>query len=113
MNAVVAGRWLALDTTWNVTGLNAGTAGPVSFNTVENLAGGGGGDTFAFAAGKAVTGTINGGTGADRLDYSAFTAAVRVNRATGAATADCHRTLVRHMALLDEIRDGAMWTEER
>src|SRR5262249_12141561 len=83
--------------TWNITDNNAGSVSSgfynASFSSVENLTGG---DTFfdvfVFANGKGVSGKIDGGapTGSlfafNRLDYSAYTTAVTVNLATGAAT---------------------------
>jgi hypothetical protein len=72
--------------TWTLTGTNAGTVGTFSFSAVENLTGGTGNDTFKFNAGAAVTGKITGGAGTNTLNYAAYTTAVTVNMATGAAT---------------------------
>jgi Ca2+-binding RTX toxin-like protein len=78
-------------TTWTVTALNAGTlagAGTVAFSHVANLTGGAQNDTFVFADGQGVSGTIDGGGGTNTLDYSAYSAAhpVTVNLAAGTAT---------------------------
>src|SRR5207249_1894424 len=79
--------------TWSITAPNAGKIfdsifGTVLFQGVENLTGGTGLDVFKFtASGSSVSGTINGGTGSNWLDYQALTAGVTVNLATGAATA--------------------------
>ena len=70
------------DTTWTVSGTNAGTlGGPISFAfaNVENLTGGGGTDTFAFTPAGSVAGMIDGGGGTNTLDYSAFTTPVHTN----------------------------------
>jgi len=73
--------------TWNITGNNAGSVGTLSFKGIENLTGGTGGDTFALANGKGISGKINGGGGTgDELNYSAYTTTVSVNLTTGAAT---------------------------
>ena len=70
------------DTTWTVSGPNAGTLGglvPVVFTNVENLTGGSGADTFAFAPSGSVAGIIDGGGGTNALDYSAFTTPIHTN----------------------------------
>jgi hypothetical protein len=61
------------DTTWQITGSNAGSfTGGVSFTSMQNLVGGAGADTFQFADGAGVNGVINGGGGTNALDYSAY-----------------------------------------
>ena len=70
------------DSTWTITGANAGTLGgaiPLSFANVENLTGGAGNDTFAFAPAGNVAGMIDGGGGTNALDYSAFTTPIHAN----------------------------------
>jgi hypothetical protein len=47
---------------------------------------GGGTTSFVFADGAGIAGTIDGGGGVSSLDYSAYTAVVRVNLAAGTAT---------------------------
>jgi hypothetical protein len=77
------------DTTWSITGTNAGKAGTFAFSKIERLVGGTAADTFTFAAAAAATvGTIDGGGGADWLDYAALlsTDPVTVNLATGSAS---------------------------
>jgi hypothetical protein len=80
------------DNTWNVMGQNAGTlnssqgGGPVTFSNVQNLTGGAGADTFVFADGAGVDGTIDGGSGSNTLDYSAYSSSVLVDLQTGFAT---------------------------
>ena len=74
--------------TWNITGANAGDiVGPaaVSFTGTENLTGGSGDDRFVLAVGGSVSGAIDGGGGADALDYSTWTSAVAVDLAAGTA----------------------------
>ena len=78
------------DTTWSLTGANAGTitvAGysSITFSGIGTLVGGDGDDTFVFAAGVS-TGTINGGAGTNTLDYSSRTTSVTVNLSTGSGT---------------------------
>jgi hypothetical protein len=79
--------------TWTVTGQNAGTLssallfGPVTFSGATNLTGGNGADTFVFADGAGVDGTIDGGGGTNTLDYSAYSSTVLVDLQTGSATA--------------------------
>jgi hypothetical protein len=51
-----------------------------------SLTGGGGTTSFVFADGAGIAGTIDGGGGVSSLDYSAYTAVVRVNLAAGTAT---------------------------
>jgi hypothetical protein len=78
--------------TWTITGQNAGTlssallAGTVTFSGAANLTGGNGADTFVFANGAGVDGTIDGGGGTNALDYSAYSASVLVDLQTGFAT---------------------------
>jgi hypothetical protein len=80
------------DNSWTITGQNAGTlssallAGAVTFSGAANLLGGNGADTFVFADGAGVDGTIDGGGGTNALDYSAYSTSVVVNLQTGAAT---------------------------
>jgi Ca2+-binding RTX toxin-like protein len=76
------------DTTWQITGSNAGSfTGGVSFTAMQNLIGGAGADTFVFADGASVSGTIDGGGGTNTLDYSAYASSnVLVNLQTGFAT---------------------------
>jgi len=66
---------------WNLTGVNQGNITGVitSYLNFENLTGGTGADTFAFQTAGSVTGTIDGGAGADTLDYGVFTTTVRAN----------------------------------
>jgi hypothetical protein len=78
--------------TWNITSQNAGTlssallAGTVTFSGATSLHGGNGADTFVFADGAGVDGTIDGVGGTNSLDYSAYSTSVLVDLQTGAAT---------------------------
>jgi len=71
---------------WNITALNAGTIGGVTFDGFENLTGGVEADAFVFADGAGVNGVIDGGAGSDTLDYSAYTTAVEINLGASTAT---------------------------
>jgi hypothetical protein len=73
-------------TTWTITGANSGKLGPISFSHVQNLVGGSASDVFKFGPNGSLSGSINGGGGGDWLDYSAYTAPVAVNLATGTGT---------------------------
>jgi hypothetical protein len=76
---------------WALAGVNAGTlsgaayAGPVGFSRAQSLTAGSGGDTFQFADGATLSGTLTGG-GADTLDDSAYSTSVVVDLQTGQAT---------------------------
>lgn len=78
------------DTTWLV-GKSAVSLANVLVSAVENVRGGAGNDTFNFtvdAQGVAgsVSGTIDGGGGINRLDYSALSAGVTVDLTARTAT---------------------------
>jgi Ca2+-binding RTX toxin-like protein len=63
--------------TWNITGDDAGHvngAATFSFSSIENLTGGGASDTFAFADGAGVSGTVHGGSGTDTLSFAGYAA---------------------------------------
>jgi hypothetical protein len=72
---------------WAVNGANAGNVNGFTFTNVESLHGGTGADTFKFVdAGPlagGVTGSIDGGSGADTLDYSMINTAGATNLETG------------------------------
>jgi hypothetical protein len=71
---------------WGITGPNSGTVNGVGFAGFANLRGGKVADDFVFSANGGVTGTVYGGSGVNRLDYSAFGAAVYVNLLAAVAT---------------------------
>jgi hypothetical protein len=61
------------DTTWYITGTNAGNiTGGVSFTGMTDLIGGAAADAFVFSDGASVASSINGGGGTNTLDYSAY-----------------------------------------
>lgn len=69
---------------FDITSDDAGTFGNggvdlVNFSSFENLTGGSDTDNFVFEDGDTITGTINGGTGDDTLDFTAYTAGNSVN----------------------------------
>ena len=82
------------DLTFTITGLNSITitdathtgANSITATNIESLTGGSGADTFAFNSGGSVAGAITGGTGSDKLDYSALSTAVDVDLTAGTAT---------------------------
>jgi Ca2+-binding RTX toxin-like protein len=77
--------------TWQVQSTNTGTmstsTATAGFTAFQNLTGGSGADRFNFTNGQRVTGTIQGSSGTDTLDFSAYssTFALNLNLATGAA----------------------------
>src|SRR3989441_1035564 len=71
---------------WRVTSRNSGKLNGLGFTGIESLTGGSGDDEFVFEEGASLAGTVEGGDGADRLDYSASATAVTVNLGTGEAT---------------------------
>jgi Ca2+-binding RTX toxin-like protein len=73
--------------TWRITGANMGSVAGFMFTNITNLTGGNVADTFKFADGTSVTGTVNGGGGTDTLDLSDYTTAITVNLQTNTATA--------------------------
>ena len=75
-------------TTWTIDDSNAGgLIGGVRFESVENLTGGSADDTFVFQSAGAVSGTIDGQSGNDTLDYLARSMPVTVNLQSHTATA--------------------------
>ena len=75
-----------VDTTWDVTGLNAFTVAGINYNGFENITGGSAADTFNFETAGSLTGSLNGGSGGNTLSYSGRSASVSVNLQTGVAT---------------------------
>ncbi len=63
--------------TWTITGGADGdiatTAGATTFTNVQDLSGGAGNDNFVVTDAVVFTGSIDGGTGTDTLDLSAYT----------------------------------------
>jgi Ca2+-binding RTX toxin-like protein len=58
--------------TWTISTTNAGNLNGNSFTNIENLDGGPDADSFSFANGAGVAGTVDGNGGTDTLDYSAY-----------------------------------------
>jgi hypothetical protein len=79
-----------VDTTWNITGTNAGNFrnanATASFTNFQNLTGGSGNDTFVFSNGAGVSGNINGGGGTNMLNYAAYNTGVTVDLSANSAT---------------------------
>ncbi|MEM9803962.1 MAG: CHAT domain-containing protein, partial [Cyanobacteria bacterium P01_D01_bin.56] len=71
--------------TVELSGINAGTFNGIAFANIENLEGNGGDDNFTFANGAAISGTIDGGTGNNTLDYSAYITDVTISLEDGTA----------------------------
>ncbi|HSW94465.1 MAG TPA: hypothetical protein VLJ15_08975 [Gammaproteobacteria bacterium] len=72
--------------TWNVTGSSSGTVGGSTFASFGNLTGGTGNDSFVFSDGQSISGSLNGGSGTNSLDLSAYTTLVSVNLQAATAT---------------------------
>jgi Ca2+-binding RTX toxin-like protein len=73
---------------WNITGANRGNlaqaphqTGSFTFSGVPSLTGGTGADTFAFVSGASLSGTLDGGSGTNTLDYSQYTGNIIVDLA--------------------------------
>ena len=67
--------------TFDVTGTNSGDVnGPAAFtfSSFEDLVGGSGNDSFVFTGSALLTGSLDGGTGANSLSYAGFGQAVPV-----------------------------------
>jgi hypothetical protein len=78
---------LDTDTTWAITGAGAGRINDqAQFNTVEHLVGGAGNDTFSFRGVGSIRGTIDGGGGVNKLDYSRIGGLLVINLSNGTAT---------------------------
>ncbi len=78
---------------WHIDTLNGGRIDPlpaggtsIAFSSIEHLIGAATRDTFIFANGMGVSGSIDGGAGADKLHYAAYTSSVTVNLEAGLAT---------------------------
>ncbi|MCF6363516.1 MAG: filamentous hemagglutinin N-terminal domain-containing protein [Gammaproteobacteria bacterium] len=68
----------AVSNTWQITGINDGTVAGVSFSNFNNLNGNVTTDTFIFNDGGQITGSVDGGTGLDTVDFSAESGVVSV-----------------------------------
>src|SRR5262249_33494707 len=96
VNTVSAPAASSFTNSWIINGTNSGTllsqtatsSGTLTFANIQNLTGGAGVDTFAFTDGGSVDGIIDGGTGANVLDFSGrtvnpVTVAMQPTTATG------------------------------
>jgi len=74
--------------TWMITNVDEGSinSSAFTFTSFENLVGGTMNDSFVFGMAGDVNGTLNGGTGTNTLDYTAYLAPVSVNIGAGTAT---------------------------
>jgi Ca2+-binding RTX toxin-like protein len=79
---------------WYIDTFNGGRVVPlplggptIAFASMENLIGAAANDTFRFANGMGVSGSIDGGAGRDSLYYGAYTTGVNVDLEAGRATA--------------------------
>jgi hypothetical protein len=100
INTIVVNYSGLVDTTWTITGSNAGTIGnsrftitsspqAIVFMNFQSLTGGAGADTFIFNDGATLGGSIDGGQGTvagkfDTIDWSRYTTA-RMVRVLGPA----------------------------
>ena len=80
-NNTLAGPNMA--STWNINGTDSGVLNKIAFSYFQNLVGGSASDDFQFNTAAASIGTIQGGTGAEALDYSPFTTGVNINLGNG------------------------------
>lgn len=72
---------------WNITADNAGNLNSLlAFTSTQNLVAAAGNDAFVLSDGVKLAGGIDGGTGRNWIDYSAFATSVNVNLQTGVAT---------------------------
>jgi hypothetical protein len=80
-------------TTWTVSGVNSGIVTSVTFSNFQNLTGGSGNDTFNVTTSTAsLSGTLNGGAGANKISYATLGSSYLVtvtltSNTTGSATA--------------------------
>jgi hypothetical protein len=69
--------------TWNITGVGSGTLNNVVFSNATSLTGGSNSDAFNFISTGFIQGNINGGGGANSLNYSFFdTVTLNANHAS-------------------------------
>ncbi|RKZ92127.1 MAG: hypothetical protein DRQ40_09080 [Gammaproteobacteria bacterium] len=71
---------------WNIDGVDTGTVNSVRFKFANLQGAAGVDDTFDFATGGSISGTVAGDTGTDTLDYADIATAVSVNLQTSAAS---------------------------
>ena len=104
---------------WVITGNNDGTIGTVSFNNFNNLVGNVTADYFNFQNGSAITGSIDGDTGLDTVDFSLESGVVNVAIGTAGFTRietfignDASSTLIgdniANTWIVNDINDGTV-----
>ncbi|MEL6331483.1 MAG: CHAT domain-containing protein [Cyanobacteria bacterium J06626_26] len=67
------------------TGVDAGTFNGINFAGIQHVSGAGGDDRFVFGNGAVISGSIDGGTGTNTLDYSAYITDITFDLATETA----------------------------
>jgi len=74
--------------TWTIVGADTGNLnGAIAFTNIQNLTGGSNADTFVFSNNSAdLSGIVNGNTGNDSLNYTAYTNDVTLDLANNSAT---------------------------
>ena len=72
--------------TWTITSPSTFTVNSLRVGNVESLVGGTGVDVFRAKEGVEYFGSIDGGTGVDRVEYTTFASSVSVNLGLGTAT---------------------------
>ena len=72
--------------TWTITTSTAFTVNSLSVRNFESLVGGTGVDVFRAKEGVEYLGSIDGGPGVDRMEYTTFASSVSVNLSLGSAT---------------------------
>ncbi len=70
----------AKDNVWHITGLNRGfIEGSINFNNIQNLIGSDYADEFIFSNFAEVNGIINGKSGYNKVDFSAYTNPITID----------------------------------
>ncbi len=93
-----------------VDGRRCGALVGLAWNGFESLTGGIGDDTFMFRTGAALSGTVNGGSGADTLDFSTFGQDVTLDLANLSATASSSTVIGRFLSLTTVKGSGGLDT---
>src|SRR5262249_15278613 len=71
---------------WSISGSDRGTVNAFTYQGFQDLTGGAAADTFALQQGGSVSGNVDGGGGANTLDYSQYTGDITVNLALNLAS---------------------------
>jgi hypothetical protein len=75
------------DAAWTISGADSGVVNAITYVSFENLTGSPDTDTFTFLPGGSVSGNLDGGGGADTLNYAALAGPITVNLQTHKAPA--------------------------